>query len=192
MENNVRGKLIVLSAPSGAGKTTIMRYLLTRGLSLCFSISATTRAPRGTEEHGKDYYFLSLDEFKQKIAEQGFVEYEEVYAGCFYGTLKSEVERIISSGNNVVFDVDVVGGLRLKEIFQQRILTVFLQPPSVEALRERLTLRATDNEEMIAKRVSKAATEMSFSHQFDVVVVNDDLEKAKKETEAAIRTFLAQ
>lgn len=192
METTVQGKLIVLSAPSGAGKTTIMRYLLQQDLSLSFSISATTRQPRGTEVHGKDYYFFSVEDFRQKIADGAFVEYEEVYPGCFYGTLKSEVERLTSQGKHVVFDVDVVGGVNIKKMYGKRALTIFVQPPSIEALQQRLQTRATDTPEMIATRIAKAAYEMTFAHQFDVVIVNDDLPKAQQEAEQVIRNFLAQ
>ena len=192
METTVQGKLIVLSAPSGAGKTTIMRYLLQQDLSLSFSISATTRQPRGTEEHGMDYYFFSVEDFRQKIADGAFVEYEEVYPGCFYGTLKSEVERVTSQGKHVVFDVDVVGGVNIKKMYGKRALTIFVQPPSIEALQQRLQTRATDSPEMIETRIAKAAYEMTFAHQFDVVIVNDDLPKAQQEAEQVIRNFLAQ
>ena len=192
METTVQGKLIVLSAPSGAGKTTIMRYLLQQDLSLSFSISATTRQPRGTEEHGKDYYFFSVEDFRQKIADGAFVEYEEVYPGCFYGTLKSEVERLTSQGKHVVFDVDVVGGVNIKKMYGKRALTIFVQPPAIETLKQRLLSRATDTPEMIATRIAKAAYEMTFAHQFDVVIVNDDLPKAQQEAEQVIRNFLAQ
>ncbi|HOR40962.1 MAG TPA: guanylate kinase [Paludibacteraceae bacterium] len=192
METTVQGKLIVLSAPSGAGKTTIMRYLLQQDLSLSFSISATTRQPRGTEVHGKDYYFFSVEDFRQKIADGAFVEYEEVYPGCFYGTLKSEVERLTSQGKHVVFDVDVVGGVNIKKMYGKRALTIFVQPPSIEALQQRLQTRATDTPEMIATRIAKAAYEMTFAQQFDVVIVNEDLPKAQQEAEQVIRNFLAQ
>lgn len=192
METTVQGKLIVLSAPSGAGKTTIMRYLLQQDLSLSFSISATTRQPRGTEVHGKDYYFFSVEDFRQKMADGAFVEYEEVYPGCFYGTLKSEVERLTSQGKHVVFDVDVVGGVNIKKMYGKRALTIFVQPPSIEALQQRLQTRATDTPEMIATRIAKAAYEMTFAQQFDVVIVNEDLPKAQQEAEQVIRNFLAQ
>lgn len=192
METTVQGKLIVLSAPSGAGKTTIMRYLLQQDLSLSFSISATTRQPRGTEVHGKDYYFFTVEDFRQKIADGAFVEYEEVYPGCFYGTLKSEVERLTSQGKHVVFDVDVVGGVNIKKMYGKRALTIFVQPPSIEALQQRLQTRATDSPEMIETRIAKAAYEMTFAQQFDVVIVNDDLPKAQQEAEQVIRNFLAQ
>ena len=184
------GKLIIFSAPSGAGKSTIVQHLLTRKLNLEFSISATSRAPRGVEKHGVDYYYLSPDEFRQKIDNQEFLEYEEVYANCFYGTLRSEIDRITSQGRNIVFDVDVVGGLNIKKEFGDRALAVFIAPPSIEILHKRLVGRGTDSPEMIEKRIGKAEFEMSFAPQFDVVVVNDDLNKSKAEAEEIIRKFV--
>lgn len=184
------GKLIIFSAPSGAGKSTIVQHLLTRNLNLEFSISATSRAPRGVEKHGVDYYYLSPDEFRQKIDNQEFLEYEEVYANCFYGTLRSEIDRITSQGKNIVFDVDVVGGLNIKKEFGDRALAVFIAPPSIEILHKRLVGRGTDAPEMIEKRIGKAAFEMSFAPQFDVIIVNDDLDKSKAEAEEIIRKFV--
>lgn len=184
------GKLIIFSAPSGAGKSTIVHHLLTRNLNLEFSISATSRAPRGVEKHGIDYYYLSPDEFRQKIDNQEFLEYEEVYANCFYGTLRSEIDRITSQGKNIVFDVDVVGGLNIKKEFGDRALAVFIAPPSIEILHKRLVGRGTDAPEMIEKRIGKAEFEMSFAPQFDVVIVNDDLDKSKAEAEEIIRKFV--
>lgn len=184
------GKLIIFSAPSGAGKSTLVHHLLTCGFDMEFSVSATSRAPRGTELHGADYYYLTPEEFRAKIANNEFLEYEEVYPGCFYGTLRSEVERITSAGKNIVFDVDVVGGLNIKKQYAARALAVYIAPPSLEVLHERLKGRGTDSPEMIAKRIGKADYEMSFAPQFDIVVVNDDLETAKKEAEQAIRDFL--
>ena len=157
-----------------------------------FSISATSRPPRGTEKHGLEYYFLSEDEFRAKIANNEFLEYEEVYPGKFYGTLRSEVDRISSENKNVVFDIDVVGGLNIKKEYGDRALAVFIAPPSVEVLRERLQGRGTDTVEMIDKRVDKAEYEMSFAPRFDVVIVNDDLEKAKTEAEKVISDFLSK
>ena len=185
------GKLIIFSAPSGAGKSTLVQHLLGRGLELEFSVSATSRAPRGTEQHGVDYYFLSPDEFRQKIDNQQFVEYEEVYPDCYYGTLRTEVERITGKNKNVVFDVDVVGGVNIKKQFGDRALSIFIAPPGIETLQKRLIDRATDSPEMIEKRVSKAAYEMTFAPQFDLTVINDKLETAKAETERLIREFLA-
>lgn len=184
------GKLIIFSAPSGAGKSTIVHHLLTRNLNLEFSISATSRTPRGVEKHGVDYYYLTPKEFRQKIDNQEFLEYEEVYTNCFYGTLRSEIDRITSQGKNIVFDVDVVGGLNIKKEFGDRALAVFIAPPSIEILHKRLVGRGTDAPEMIEKRIGKAEFEMSFAPQFDVVIVNDDLDKSKAEAEEIIRKFV--
>lgn len=186
------GKVIIFSAPSGAGKSTIVNHLLGKHLGLEFSVSATCRAPRGTEVNGKEYYFFSAEEFKRRIAAGEFLEYEEVYPGCFYGTLKSEVERIWEKGNAVVFDVDVVGGLNIKKKFGDSALSVFIQPPSVEALRERLTGRGTDAPEKIEQRVAKAEYEMSFAKKFDTIIVNDDLQVALNEAEQKVKQFLEQ
>ena len=182
--------IIIFSAPSGSGKSTIVNYLLERHPELEFSVSATSRAPRGTEQHGEAYYFLTTEEFKQKIAENAFVEYEEVYSGCYYGTLKSEIERISAKGHHVVFDVDVVGGCNLKRIFGEEALSIFIAPPSVEVLRQRLKGRGTDSDEMIEKRVDKAEYEMTFAPKFDKIIVNDRLEDAQQEAEAAILQFI--
>jgi len=187
----MQGKLIIFSAPSGAGKTTIVRYLLGRELNLEFSISATSRAMRHTETNGKDYYFLSPEEFRLKIENNEFLEWEEVYAGTFYGTLKSEVERIRNNGKHVVFDVDVVGGCNIKKYYGNQALAIFVQPPSVEELRQRLISRSTDSMEVIEKRVAKAEYELTFASQFDCVIVNDNLEKAFAEAEKYIREFTA-
>lgn len=182
--------IIIFSAPSGSGKSTIVNYLLERHPELEFSVSATSRAPRGTEQHGEAYYFLTTEEFKQKIAENAFVEYEEVYSGCYYGTLKSEIERISAKGHHVVFDVDVVGGCNLKRIFGEDALSIFIAPPSVEVLRQRLKGRGTDSDEMIEKRVDKAEYEMTFAPKFDRIIVNDRLEDAQQEAETAILQFI--
>lgn len=184
------GKLIIFSAPSGSGKSTIINYLLTQNLRLRFSISATSRAPRGTEKNGVEYYFLSPEEFRAHIAAGDFLEYEEVYKDKFYGTLKSEVERILAEGDNVIFDVDVVGGCNIKKYYGDRALSMFIQPPSIEELRRRLEGRATDAPEVIESRIAKAAYELSFAPQFDVVVVNDDLDKAKAEALRIIQNFI--
>lgn len=183
-------KLIIFSAPSGAGKTTIVNRMLAKNLRLEFSISATSRKPRGKEQHGREYYFLTEEEFRNKIAADEFIEYEEVYPGCFYGTLRSEIERISGKGHTVIFDVDVLGGISLKEYFGDDALAIFVSPPSIEILRERLINRCTDSEEMIEKRVGKAAYEMSFALHFDRIIVNDDLEKAQQIAEKVIRKFL--
>ena len=186
------GKLIIFSAPSGSGKSTIINYLLQQGLNLCFSISATSRAPRGTERDGVEYYFLSPDEFRRRIAAGDFLEYEEVYQDKFYGTLKSEVERILSRGDNVIFDVDVVGGCNIKAAYGDRALSVFIQPPSVEELRRRLVSRGTDAPDVIESRVAKAEYELSFASRFDRVIVNDDLERAEAEVLRIVQDFLGK
>ena len=185
-----KAKLIIFSAPSGAGKSTIVNHLLKVGFDIEFSISATSRAPRGSEKNGVEYYFLSPDEFRKKIANDEFVEFEEVYKDCYYGTLRSEIERIGSKGKNIVFDVDVVGGLNIKKQYGDRALLIFIAPPSIEVLRERLTGRGTDPEEMIALRIAKAEYELSFAPHFDVTIVNDDLEVAKKAAEKELNSFL--
>ena len=186
------GKVIIFSAPSGSGKTTIVKHLLTTMPSLEFSISATSRSPRGSEVNGKDYYFLSTDEFRRRIKADEFVEWEEVYAGKYYGTLKSEPERIWAEGKYVVFDVDVHGGISLKKIFGEQALLIFIKPPSVEELRQRLIARNTDAPEVIDERVAKAELELSFAKYFDKEVVNDSLEKAMAETEQHIREFVGE
>ncbi|NDV93780.1 guanylate kinase [Dysgonomonas sp. 521] len=185
------GKLIIFSAPSGAGKSTIVNYLLSQKLNLQFSISATSRLPRGTEKHGVEYYFHTPDEFRQKISNDEFLEFEEVYEDKFYGTLKSEVERILNSGGNVVFDVDVVGGCNIKKYYGDRALSVFIEPPSIEELRNRLINRGTDSLEIIESRVAKAEYEMQFASQFDVVIKNDDLEEAKAKALKVVTDFLS-
>jgi len=184
------GKLIIFSAPSGAGKSTLVHFLLERGLGLEFSISATSRALRGSEKNGIDYFFLSPDDFRQKIVNQEFVEYEEVYKDCYYGTLRSEIERITGNGKHVIFDVDVKGGLSLKKKFGNDALALFIAPPSIQELLNRLNHRGTDSPEMIEKRIAKADYEMSFASQFDIIVVNDVLERAQNEAEKVIREFL--
>ena len=184
------GKLIIFSAPSGSGKSTIINYLMTQNLNLAFSIPATSRPPRGTEQHGVEYYFLSAEEFKQRIVNNEFLEYEEVYADRFYGTLKAPIEKQLEEGYNVVFDVDVVGGCNIKKYYGERALSVFIQPPSVEELRKRLVGRGTDAPEVIESRIAKAEFELGFADKFDVVVVNDDLEKAKAEALNTLSTFL--
>lgn len=184
------GKLFIFSAPSGSGKTTIVKHLLKQDLNLHFSISATSRPARVNETHGKDYYFLSTEEFKRKIDAEEFLEWEEVYQGCYYGTLKSEVERIRSNGGNVVFDVDVVGGVNIKKYFQNDALAIFIQAPSVEELINRLRERSTDTEEVIAKRAEKFEFELSFSDKFDTIIVNDELDVALEEAKLKIIDFV--
>ena len=187
-----KGKLLIFSAPSGSGKSTIVNFLMQEHpeLNMHFSISCTTRAPRGTEKNGVEYFFLTPEEFKAKIAEDAFVEYEEVYTDRFYGTLKSQVENQINNGENVVFDVDVKGGCNLKKIFGSEALSVFVQPPSVEELRRRLVGRATDAPEVIEQRLAKAEEELTYAPKFDVIIVNDDLEIAKAEALKTIGEFL--
>ena len=186
----MNGKLIIFSAPSGSGKSTIINYLLQQNLNLAFSISATSRAPRGNEQNGVEYFFLTPEEFKQRIAQGEFLEYEEVYPNRFYGTLKSQVEKQLAAGQNVIFDVDVVGGCNIKKYYGERALSIFVQPPSIEELRCRLTGRGTDEPEVIECRIAKAEYEMTFAPQFDRVIVNDDLEAAKAETLEVIKEFL--
>lgn len=187
-----KGKLIIFSAPSGSGKSTIINYLMQMPeLRLHFSISATSRAPRGTEQNGVEYFFLTPEEFRTRISNNEFVEYEEVYTDKFYGTLKSQVERQLEEGENVVFDVDVKGGCNIKKFYGDRALSMFIMPPSVEELRRRLEGRATDSPEVIQDRLNKAEFEMTFAPQFDKVVVNDDLEVAKAEALQLIKDFLA-
>lgn len=184
-------KLIIFSAPSGSGKTTIVRHLLSlKKLNLAFSISATSRAPRGEEQHGKEYYFLSADEFKKRVQHNEFMEWEEVYTGCYYGTLKSEVERLWAMGKNVIFDIDVAGGLRLKQQYPEQTLAVFVEPPSLVALEERLRNRKTETEEKIQMRLNKAEQEMATAHQFDVIIKNDNLQQALQEAERIVTDFI--
>lgn len=186
------GKLIIFSAPSGSGKSTLVNYLMEQHpeLQLAFSISCTSRAPRGKEKNGVEYFFLSPEEFKKKIANDEFLEYEEVYEDRFYGTLKSQVEVQSHAGQNVVFDVDVKGGVNIKKHYGSRALSVFIQPPSVEELRNRLVGRATDAPEVIEQRLNKAEYELSFADKFDRIVINDDLEKAKVDVYNVIKQFL--
>lgn len=184
------GKAIIFSAPSGSGKTTIVKHLLQTNPDLGFSISASTRDKRGrTEQHGQDYYFLTPEEFKRKIDEDAFIEWEEVYAGNFYGTLKSEIERIWREGKNVIFDVDVKGGLNLKKYFGQKALAIFVKVPSVEVLKERLHDRGTESEESLSRRLFKANFEMSFQDRFDVVLINEDLNKSLQEAQNLYDSF---
>lgn len=185
-------KAVIFSAPSGSGKSTIVSHILKLHPELKFSVSAASRAPRGDEKNGVAYWFISADEFRKRIADNEFVEYEEVYPGSFYGTLKSEVERIWDNGDAIVFDVDVKGGVNLKKYFGDRALSVFIQAPSVEVLRQRLVSRATDSPEAIERRVAKAAEEMTYADKFDHIIVNDDLQKAYADAERLVSDFLSQ
>ena len=189
-----KGKLVIFSAPSGSGKSTIVQWLMREHpeLRLYFSVSCTSRAPRGTEQNGVEYFFISPEEFREKIASGEFIEYEEVYENRFYGTLKSQVEKQLNEGQNVVFDVDVKGGVNIKKFYGGDALSVFIQPPSIDELRKRLQGRATDSAEAIETRLSKAAYELTFAHQFDTVIVNDDLELAKQQTLQVLRSFLIE
>ena len=185
------GKLIIFSAPSGSGKTTIVRHLLAENENLGFSISACTRDRRGrSEQNGKDYYFLTPEEFKQKIDNDEFVEWEEVYVGAFYGTLKSEIQRLWDSGKHVLFDVDVQGGLKLKEFYGDKALAVFVKVPDEETLRQRLIGRGSETEETLSKRLFKVHFEMSFQNRFDVILVNDDLETSLQKAQQLVDDFI--
>ncbi len=191
MERSKRkGKLLIFSAPSGSGKTTLVHYLMRQFPQLAFSVSATSRAPRPGEKDGKDYFFLTVEEFKKKIKEGAFVEWEEVYDNQFYGSLKSEVERLQKDGKTVVFDVDVKGGLNIKKIFGDEALAVFVKPPSIGILEQRLRNRSTEDETSIRKRIDRATYELKFENQFDVVIINDELEKAEQESVKLVKAFL--
>ena len=188
----MKGKCLIFSAPSGSGKSTIVQWLTSEHpeLNLVFSISATSRPPRGTEQHGVEYFFLTPEEFKAKIEANEFLEYEEVYTDRYYGTLKSQIESELEQGKNVIFDIDIKGGINVKKHFGERALSLFIQPPGVEELRRRLVGRGTDTAEQIEIRLAKAEYEMSFASKFDKIIVNDDLEAAKAETLKAISEFL--
>ena len=190
MDFSVKGKCVIFSAPSGAGKTTIVHHLLAQNIGLEFSVSACSRDPRPNEIDGKDYYFLGVEKFKYKIKEDAFVEWEEVYKDNFYGTLKSEVERIWRNGHSVIFDVDVIGGLNLKKIFGENALAVFVEPPSEEELENRLRGRSTETEDKITQRLAKAREEISFSDKFDSILINDTLDTACAEAEVLVKKFL--
>ena len=185
-----KGKLIIFSAPSGSGKSTLVQYLLTQVPGFAFSISATSRAPRGAEKDGVDYYFLSLEEFQQRVAEEAFLEWEEVYRDNFYGTLKAEVERIWAHGKHVIFDIDVSGGLRIKRKFPDETLAVFVKPPSIDELKIRLKKRKTESEDKINMRIAKASAELATAPLFDVIIENHDLDKALIEAEQLVKNFV--
>ena len=193
MKKQKKGKLLIFSAPSGSGKSTIIGWLMENHpeLNLAFSISCTSRQPRGTEQDGVEYFFITAEEFRRRIEAGEFLEYEEVYENRFYGTLKSQVERQLKAGQNVVFDVDVKGGVNIKKYYGDKALSVFIQPPSVEELRRRLLARNTDSEEMIAQRVAKAEYELTFAPQFDRILVNDDLQTALNEAYELVGNFIA-
>ncbi|WP_306434002.1 MULTISPECIES: guanylate kinase [unclassified Apibacter] len=186
----MEGKLIIFSAPSGAGKTTIVQYLLSIFPEISFSISCTTRPKRENEVDGKDYYFLTEEQFQEKIKNNEFIEYEEVYKGRYYGTLHSEIERLWNQGKHVIFDIDVRGGLNLKKQFKDRALAIFIAPPSLKDLEERLKNRNTENLESLLTRIQKADEELSFAKDFDAVIINDNLEKAQNKAKALVKNFL--
>lgn len=194
MHNKMRGKLIIFSAPSGTGKSTIIGWLMKEHpeLRLAFSISCTSRAPRGTEQNGVEYFFLTPEEFRQRIENDEFLEYEEVYQDRFYGTLKAQVERQLEAGQNVVFDVDVKGGVNIKKYYGDEAMSIFIQPPSIEELRRRLEGRGTDAPEVIDQRIARAAFELTFAEKFDKVVVNDKLEHAEADALSLIEGFLSE
>ncbi len=184
------GKLIILTAPSGSGKTSITRFLLKKYSQLSFSISAATRQPRGEEKSGVDYYFMSVEEFQKHIQQNDFIEWEMVYEGKYYGTLRSEIERIWKENKTPILDIDVQGAIHIKQQFPQETLSIFVEPPSVEVLKQRLKSRGTESEESLQARINKASYELTFKDQFDQVIINDDLEKACKETEEVVMNFL--
>ncbi|BAV09872.1 guanylate kinase [Filimonas lacunae] len=186
------GKIIIITAPSGAGKTSITRYLLQKYPKLSFSVSAATRQPRGIEQNGVDYYFMSVEQFQHHIHEEDFIEWEMVYEGKYYGTLKSELERIWQMGKVPMLDIDVKGAIHVQQQFPDNSLSLFIEPPSVAELRKRLESRGTETEESLQTRVNKASYEISFKHSFDRVILNDELEKACRETEAALIEFLGE
>ncbi len=185
------GKIIIVSAPSGAGKTTIVRHLLSKYSNFAFSVSATTRKARGNEVNGVDYFFLTIDEFKTKINNNEFLEWQEVYPDNFYGSLKDEVEKILNSGKNILFDVDVVGGSNIKKYYGARALALFIQPPSIPELEKRLIARSTDDQKVIRERVEKAERELSYAPLFDTIIINDTLEHALQEAEICVKNFLS-
>ena len=186
----MKDKLVIISAPSGAGKSTIVKHLLDKAIKLEFSVSATTRQPRGNERNGREYYFLSVDEFRKRIRDGDFIEWEEVYKDQLYGTLKEEIDRILEKGNHVLFDVDVKGGMNLKKIFGHKAISIFLMPPSKKELEKRLRQRGTDDPLKIKMRLSKAQKEMKLANQFDSIVINDNLEQAVNEVYIIVSSFI--
>jgi guanylate kinase len=190
MSYNMKGKLIIISAPSGSGKTTIVNHLLRQKLNLVFSVSATSRRPRPGEVNGKNYFFLTKEEFKNKINNNKFLEWEEVYEGIYYGTLKSEVDKKREKGKNIIFDVDVVGGVNIKKIYGPEALSIFIKPPSIEELESRLQKRSTETPDKIEMRINKAKKELQFAGMFDAVIVNDNLQIALKEAENLVSGFI--
>jgi guanylate kinase len=192
MYSDKKGRVIIVSAPSGAGKTTVVKHLLGSGLNLVFSVSACSRPPRSHETNGKDYYFLSVEEFRKKISENAFIEWEEVYPGKYYGTLKQEINRIWQKDHHILFDVDVKGGTNLKRYFGDRALAIFVMPPSLEELERRLRIRGTDPESSIRERIQKASLEMTYAILFDYTLINDRLEVALKEAEQIVSRFLGE
>lgn len=192
MSDSKKGKCIIFSAPSGAGKTTIVHYLLKESLGLEFSVSACSREPRKNEINGKDYYFLGLEGFKDQIDKEAFIEWEEVYTNNFYGTLKSEIERIWANGKSVIFDVDVIGGLNLKRIFGEQALSVFVKPPSYEVLEKRLRNRSTETEDKIQQRMKKANEEFAYAPEFDVILINDNLDESCNKAKEMVSEFLSK
>ncbi len=191
-QESITGKLIILSAPSGAGKTTIVKRLMEEKLKLQFSVSATTRKAREGEANGRDYYFLSPDEFSNLIDQDAFIEYEEVYEGACYGTLKTEVDKILATGNHVLFDIDVMGGINIKRHYGDQALAIFIMPPGMEALKERLSKRGTESDTSLYQRIEKARWELTYAGEFDAVVVNDDLDSAIQQVIQHIRKFTGQ
>jgi len=192
MSDSKKGKCIIFSAPSGAGKTTIVHYLLKESLGLEFSVSACSREPRKNEINGKDYYFLGLEGFRDQIDKEAFIEWEEVYTNNFYGTLKSEIERIWANGKSVIFDVDVIGGLNLKRIFGEQALSVFVKPPSYEVLEKRLRNRSTETEDKIQQRMKKANEEFAYAPEFDIILINDNLDEACNKAKEMVSEFLSK
>lgn len=187
----MQGKLIIFAAPSGSGKTTIVKHLLALGMNLSFSVSATTRPKRENEHHGKDYFFLTPEEFKQQIAAGAFLEWEEVYEGTFYGTLKTEVDKELQEGKNILFDVDVVGAINIKKIYGNQALALFIKPPSIEILKERLLIRNTESEHSLQRRIGKAEYELTFEDQFDITIINENIFDAQEEAKLIIENFIS-